>query len=125
MSAERRQSDPEMHSRCALRDGLKALGWIEGRNCQSNTAGPAATAGANPDSSSGIGACGSGGRRSRTHFERAVAAKETTNSIPIVFVNIADPVGSGLIASLARTNANVTGLYCIRVRDRRKVARGA
>ena len=40
----------------------------------------------------------------------AVAAKNATGAIPIVMVNAADPVGVGLIASLARPGGNVTGL---------------
>jgi putative ABC transport system substrate-binding protein len=39
----------------------------------------------------------------------ALAAKKATNGIPIVMVSSVDPVGVGLIASLARPGANVTG----------------
>ena len=38
-----------------------------------------------------------------------IAAKNATNSTPIVMVNAADPVKFGLVASLARPGANVTG----------------
>jgi len=38
------------------------------------------------------------------------AAKESTNSIPIVMTNEADPVASGFVASLARPGGNITGL---------------
>lgn len=40
----------------------------------------------------------------------AVALHEETRRIPIVFVNVSDPIGSGFVASLARPGGNFTGV---------------
>src|SRR5262249_37278784 len=39
-----------------------------------------------------------------------MSVKKATSTIPIVFASAGDPVGTGLVASLARPGGNVTGL---------------
>jgi putative ABC transport system substrate-binding protein len=43
----------------------------------------------------------------------AMAAKQATSTIPIVFVAVADAVGAGLIANFARPGGNITGLTSV------------
>jgi putative ABC transport system substrate-binding protein len=40
----------------------------------------------------------------------ALAVKSATRDVPVVFVTVADPVGIGLVTSLARPGSNITGL---------------
>ena len=64
---------------------------------------------------SGVG-IGKGAGRSaarcdpRPYTPIVAALQEETRTIPIVFVNASDPVGSGFVASLARPDGNLTGL---------------
>jgi putative ABC transport system substrate-binding protein len=104
-----REGDPEMLSRVrALRDGLGALGWIEGSNYEFEFRWPGqaperihATAAEMVRASLDVIVVG--------HTPSALSLRNETTSIPIIFANIADPVGSGLVASLARPGGNITG----------------
>jgi putative ABC transport system substrate-binding protein len=45
--------------------------------------------------------------------EPTLAAKQATSTIPIVFVQVADPVHSGVVTNLAKPDANVTGMSAL------------
>ena len=103
------ESDPEAQGRIAtFRQALQELGWIEGRNVR-------------------IDVRYSGGDADRA---RAFAAelldlmpdvvlahssltlgplRQATQTVPIVFVQVLDPVGAGFVPSLARPGGNITG----------------
>jgi putative tryptophan/tyrosine transport system substrate-binding protein len=103
---------PNRHLSEAFRQGLRDLGYVEGRNVVIEY------------------------RDAEGKFERfpalaaelvalkvdvivapttpaALAAKQVTKTIPIVFAAVADPVTSGLVTSLARPGGNVTGLSAL------------
>ena len=103
------ESDSEGQARiAAFRDELQKVGWTEHRNIEINTRWAAMDVesmrrfakelvGLQPDLvlTSSTPAAG--------------AMLQQTRTIPIVFVLVADPVGSGYVASLPRPGGNVTG----------------
>jgi len=92
----------------AFRQELSKLGWIEEKNIafeyrfaeQKNERLPELAADLVRLKVDLIVASGTPG---------ALAAKNATTAIPIVMTNAGDPVGAGLVASLARPGGNVTG----------------
>ena len=109
------QSDPEGQVRIkAFLEGLQALGWIEGRNLQ-------------------IDYRWGGGSLDQIRADAAElvrlapevivgnstavidALHRETNSIPILFVLVNDPVGNGFIANYARPGGKITGFTFLEV----------
>ena len=92
----------------AFRKGLRELGWVEGQNIVVDYRFAEGRFDRLPDLASEL-------VRLKVDIIVAVptpaaaAAKNATETIPIVMINVGDPVGLGLIASLARPGGNVTG----------------
>jgi putative tryptophan/tyrosine transport system substrate-binding protein len=104
------ESEPEAQARLAsLREGLQQLGWKEGHNIRIDYRFAAGDS-----------------ERARSSALELVsltpdvilangtailsALRRATQSIPIVFVLVPDPVGDGFVASLARPGGNITGV---------------
>ena len=97
----------------ALREGLEKLGWTEGRNIRIDTRWTT-----------------TGDVESMQRFAKELIALQPdlivtqstpitatllqeTRTIPIVFALVADPIGSGFVASFAKPGGNVTGFVTI------------
>ena len=100
--------DPQTQRRmAALHRGLQQLGWVDGRNIRVDLRS------------------GSGTEKLRKNISELIALApdvllstgaaslapllQATRTIPIVFANVADPVGAGFIDSLAQPSGNATG----------------
>jgi len=106
--------DPVGQARiAALREGLEKLGWIEGRNIRIDTRWMT-----------------TGDVESMQRFAKELVALQPdlivtqstpitatllqeTRTIPVVFALVADPIGSGFVASFAKPGGNVTGFVTI------------
>jgi putative ABC transport system substrate-binding protein len=103
------ENDAHIQARLtALRQGLEKHGWLEGRNIRIDTR--YAPAGAPTQAlAKELVALQPDVMLAHTVLPAAALQRES-RTIPIVFVSIGDPIGSGLIASLARPGGNITGL---------------
>jgi putative ABC transport system substrate-binding protein len=105
------ESDPEFRARTlAFRQELERLGWAESRNLQFKI----------------WAASGGEIQALRRHIKEMIAfapdvivagagspgilaLQQATQTIPVIFVNVTDPVGVGVITSLSRPTGNMTG----------------
>jgi putative ABC transport system substrate-binding protein len=105
--------DPEWHARlAALLQGLQELGWTVGRNLRI-------------DYRLGV----TNAERTRQQVAEIVALApdlivangtsavgpllQATRSLPVVFVQVTDPIGAGFVSSLARPGGNATGFTAL------------
>jgi putative tryptophan/tyrosine transport system substrate-binding protein len=105
------EDDPEASARIsAFVQRLSQLGWTEGRNLQidyrwvagksewfSKYAGELIALAPNVVLASGN--------------QSVAALRQVTRTLPVVFANVIDPVGSGFVSSLAQPGGNVTGFF--------------
>ena len=99
---------PDIPEMKGLRDGLKEAGYVEGKNLILDIPAKETIDELRPIAKAYI----------EKKFDVIVAigatapliAKELTREIPIVFVGASDPIASGLVKSVARPEANVTGV---------------
>ena len=96
----------------AFRQGLRELGWVEGQNIVIEHRYAEGRFDRLPDLAAEL-------VRLKVDIivapasPAAAAAKNATETIPIVMVGVSEPVGLGLIASLARPGGNITGTSAI------------
>ncbi len=93
----------------AFRQGLRDLGWVEGKNISIEYRYAEGRTDRLPDLAADL-------VRLKVDIiiasvtTDALAAKKATRTIPIVMASVGDPVASGLVGSLARPGDNITGL---------------
>ena len=93
-------------------DEMRRLGWVEGQSVDYDRA-------YGDDLSANLGRLASElvARKPDLIFAppspAAVAARKATRTIPIIFATGTDPVGTGLVASMAKPGGNVTGVLSV------------
>jgi putative tryptophan/tyrosine transport system substrate-binding protein len=101
--------DPMGQARvAAFVQGLQAAGWSDGRNVRIDTRWAAADPGNYRKYAAELIALGPDVILAST-TAAVVQLQQASRAVPIVFVSAIDPVGSGLITSMARPGGNVTG----------------
>jgi putative tryptophan/tyrosine transport system substrate-binding protein len=92
----------------AFHDGLRELGWVVGQNIALESRWAEGRFERLPDLAAEL-------VRLKVDVivasvtQASLAAKQATGTIPIVMVGVGDPLGSGLVASLAHPGGNITG----------------
>jgi putative ABC transport system substrate-binding protein len=99
------EDDPRL---AAFEGGLRNLGWTEGHNIHVDTRIPTGKDQYQPLAKELVA------EQPEVIFAQSTpvtaALQRETRTIPIVFVAVSNPIGSGFVASLARPGGNITGL---------------
>jgi putative ABC transport system substrate-binding protein len=93
----------------AFRQELSKLGWIEGKNIAIEYRFAEGKRERVPELAADLVRLNVG-VIVVVETQTALAAKSATSTVPIVMINVGDPVSAGLVASLARPGGNITGL---------------
>jgi putative tryptophan/tyrosine transport system substrate-binding protein len=100
--------DPEGQIRlAAFREAMKQLGWNDGDNLRIDTRW--ATAGDIRRHATELAALAPDVLLAANGTPTLAPLLQATRTVPIVFVNVIDPVGAGFVASLAQPGGNATG----------------
>jgi putative ABC transport system substrate-binding protein len=104
------ETNPDMQARLTqFNQGLVRLGWLEGKNIHLD----GRFAAGETDRFESLAKALVASKPEAIVAQStpvALALFRETRSIPIVFVSVSDPIGSGLVASLSRPGGNVTGV---------------
>jgi putative ABC transport system substrate-binding protein len=104
------EDDPVAQTRfAAFKEGLAALGWVEGKNLKMEVRWAAGDPNQAAVFAKELVALAPDVILSNTTPVTAALHRET-RTIPIVFTVVSDPVGSGFVQNLSRPGGNVTGL---------------
>jgi len=100
--------DPEGQARvAAFRQGLQQLGWTGGHEVQIEIRWATSNIEARKHAAELVALAPD--LILATGSPTVAALQQATRSVPIVFVNVADPVGAGFVDGLARPGGNITG----------------
>ena len=103
------ETDPAAQAQvAALRQGLQKLGWEEARNIRIDVRFPGGDAGAVRTILTELMSLTPDVLVTNTNLVTAVVQAEV-RTIPIVFISVGDPVGSGFVGNDAHPNGNLTG----------------
>ena len=104
------EGDPEAKARlAALRDGLRRLGWVDGRNIRLEIREGAGTDPARMRAQASELVALNPDVLFAAPTSAFLAMRAAATALPIIFAQVSDPLRSGYVTSLARPGGNATG----------------